>query len=113
MTKYPTKLRTDIIISTHTLRKEGDLRAYAITGRQHISTHTLRKEGDCSPPRLVIRLAEFQPTPSARRVTTFKSYARAGFNKFQPTPSARRVTGFSASEKPFTKHFNPHPPQGR
>ena len=36
-----------ILISTHTLRKEGD-HAYLSDrlGRRDISTHTLRKEGD-------------------------------------------------------------------
>ena len=37
----------DKAISTHTLRKEGDLRASATPARPvRISTHTLRKEGD-------------------------------------------------------------------
>ena len=34
-----------------------------------ISTHTLRKEGDQSNIAELTALCEFQPTPSARRVT--------------------------------------------
>ena len=33
-------------ISTHTLRKEGDLERVECVWRADISTHTLRKEGD-------------------------------------------------------------------
>ena len=37
-------------ISTHTLRKEGDLhRGYIVPHFKQISTHTLRKEGDRAP----------------------------------------------------------------
>ena len=34
------------LISTHTLRKEGDLGSHHKNGTRNISTHTLRKEGD-------------------------------------------------------------------
>ena len=34
-----------------------------------ISTHTLRKEGDLAAVRAAMGLEPFQPTPSARRVT--------------------------------------------
>ena len=34
------------VISTHTLRKEGDYHITAVFPMEDISTHTLRKEGD-------------------------------------------------------------------
>ena len=56
-------------ISTHTLREEGDLHRGSGRDTAYISTHTLREEGDffcwCRPRHLY----QFQPTPSARRVT--------------------------------------------
>ena len=121
-----------------------------------ISTHTLRKEGDVLGRRTPSLVDIFQPTPSARRVTPFKLHlyqpvkisthtlrkegdvllsVLTGLQKisthtlrkegdvrqldainktarFQPTPSARRVTesGFSLDRK--VADFNPHPPQG-
>ena len=80
------------IISTHTLRKEGDITSVKIEydyyvfqptpsarrvtmielrTRQHsrISTHTLRKEGDSHVLTAYLAHEVFQPTPSARRVT--------------------------------------------
>ena len=80
-----------------------------------ISTHTLRKEGDLMGLKALDDAQEFQPTPSARRVTSdlFIDWrlimisthtlrkegdeeavrAKLGATAFQPTPSARRVTG--------------------
>ena len=122
-----------------------------------ISTHTLRKEGDFldvptldnivlfqptpSARRVTILLADyihhhgiFQPTPSARRVTTKEiiEYADLVISthtlrkegdstaymicmltcRFQPTPSARRVTGALSDFTTANLDFNPHPPQG-
>ena len=79
-----------------------------------ISTHTLRKEGDYSWSRPKDIYKSFQPTPSARRVTMIRALLnahtvisthtlrkegdqkhileRVGNTIFQPTPSARRVT---------------------
>ena len=58
---------------------------------QYISTHTLRKEGDLLLLRLLDVLPVFQPTPSARRVTPVAAAPPPSI-VFQPTPSARRVT---------------------
>ena len=60
-----------VLISTHTLRKEGDF--WMIEQRiikREISTHTLRKEGDDKLGYVGANTIEFQPTPSARRVTS-------------------------------------------
>ena len=65
------------MISTHTLRKEGD--DYIISqsqGNVNISTHTLRKEGDLDFFPLFRDFLAFQPTPSARRVTNRKHHLR-------------------------------------
>ena len=56
-----------------------------------ISTHTLRKEGDIASSSTVNYRSVFQPTPSARRVTPLTGQSRK-HHRFQPTPSARRVT---------------------
>ena len=56
-----------------------------------ISTHTLRKEGDFRFIKRKISGAIFQPTPSARRVTSVLIVLQKELG-FQPTPSARRVT---------------------
>ena len=77
------------VISTHTLRKEGDLIPAGFNVAVNISTHTLRKEGDLHDADVNGDDSEFQPTPSARRVTLDK------VNK------TVRIC-----------HFNPHPPQG-
>ena len=59
-----------MIISTHTLRKEGDIRERCKEAdKTLISTHTLRKEGDIATRELKRIRKGFQPTPSARRVT--------------------------------------------
>ena len=57
-------------ISTHTLRKEGDVIRFIISAICVISTHTLRKEGDHRVSYDAAELCLFQPTPSARRVTS-------------------------------------------
>ena len=103
-----------IDISTHTLRKEGDRRLSTSATNFFISTHTLRKEGDYQYHIIQIREHQFQPTPSARRVTKapegrekqrrylqptpsrkegdyMRFYPIIKFLTFQPTPSARRV----------------------
>ena len=51
-------------ISTHTLRKEGDL--VAAVNELHgdiISTHTLRKEGDDCTIRAIAKATDFNPHP--------------------------------------------------
>ena len=58
-----------VIISTHTLRKEGDDVIQHTRLTECISTHTLRKEGDQRKYHSVTSPTIFQPTPSARRVT--------------------------------------------
>ena len=59
------------LISTHTLRKEGDSAAVSNSKDYvNISTHTLRKEGDTMAQDQYKTQPLFQPTPSARRVTT-------------------------------------------
>ena len=86
---------SDSDISTHTLRKEGDVArperqrtderfqptpsARRVTKNSEnaaknseISTHTLRKEGDFEQTQRVAIMLSFQPTPSARRVTIIK-----------------------------------------
>ena len=60
-----------------------------------ISTHTLRKEGDHLADSTRQGGSGFQPTPSARRVTATKCLRNTRPAAFQPTPSARRVTAFS------------------
>ena len=58
------------VISTHTLRKEGDWSSRNIVREPSIiSTHTLRKEGDLDDLLISQQRYIFQPTPSARRVT--------------------------------------------
>ena len=54
-----------------------------------ISTHTLRKEGDL-----------------------FDTNVNRHYKQFQPTPSARRVTIDQHTIISWTGNFNPHPPQG-
>ena len=52
------------LISTHTLRKEGD--SVQLCNRRvprMISTHTLRKEGDVVVAVVVLRLGHFNPHP--------------------------------------------------
>ena len=56
-----------------------------------ISTHTLRKEGDLGIAWFAYRFLKFQPTPSARRVT-ISALIVVSAAIFQPSPSARRVT---------------------
>ena len=63
--------------------------AYRLMDSRHISTHTLRKEGDGVVSVSASADAEFQPTPSARRVTFLLSYYIY-----------------------INQDFNPHPPQG-
>ena len=52
-----------------TIRKEGDANHFQNRHSSAISTHTLRKEGDYNRRPRPAKGREFQPTPSARRVT--------------------------------------------
>ena len=76
-----------------------------------ISTHTLRKEGDRRAVATGYTDAEFQPTPSARRVTTVT--LRAAIRIVISTHTLRKE-----GDDDFDKYnngaddFNPHPPQG-
>ena len=54
-----------------TIRKEGDANHFQNRHSSAISTHTLRKEGDIHTLFDIFWFGQFQPTPSARRVTTF------------------------------------------
>ena len=51
------------LISTHTLRKEGDVDIIIIGYVIFISTHTLRKEGDISFVRTKSTISHFNPHP--------------------------------------------------
>ena len=87
-----TQYRSVLLISTHTLRKEGDNETHELLASENtfqptpsarrvtretmserdrlsISTHTLRKEGDPLTIDELKQMEGFQPTPSARRVT--------------------------------------------
>ncbi len=58
-----TKLYT-LLISTHTLRKEGDQTAIdMLKDIDDISTHTLRKEGDDYTVHTTSRTRNFNPHP--------------------------------------------------
>ena len=83
----------------------------AIPGLFDISTHTLRKEGDILHFRPYRSGKLFQPTPSARRVT------RPAPNKqfsFPISTHTLRKEGDHTKDLEMIKagDFNPHPPQG-
>ena len=102
--------------------------------RRIISTHTLRKEGDHSARRGSRPARLFQPTPSARRVTDLSG--QDGQNSAISTHTLRkegddlrvlqrgrskristhtlRKEGDSSNEeyRDAQINFNPHPPQG-
>ena len=66
-------------ISTNTLLTEGDRSALNLAGvQQPISTNTLLTEGDPLVYIDKIDQAEFQPTPSSRRVTRPPSSGKGG-----------------------------------
>ena len=78
---------------------------------QYISTHTLRKEGDVLGRKNPSLVDIFQPTPSARRVTVKISPALA--MKEISTHTLRKEGDILAyAYKWIFKYFNPHPPQG-
>ena len=56
-----------------------------------ISIHTLHTEGDYGVLAQSVERAEFQSTPSTRRVTKERC-AVLSIARFQSTPSTRRVT---------------------
>ena len=80
-------------ISIHALREEGDSNAIPQPFRVHaISIHALREEGDAvAQPVQGLHLL-FLSTPSARRATTLQSTIKAYVEEFLSTPSARRAT---------------------
>ena len=76
-----------------------------------ISTHTLRKEGDIIARLTSGSLSLFQPTPSARRVTRVGSCSLK--RKLISTHTLRKEGDrFRAAFSAILVHFNPHPPQG-
>ena len=82
-------LDVEYVISTHTLRKEGDDNSTVFIDRYIISTHTLRKEGDIKRLHLaclVIRISTHTLRKEGDR--TLRHLRR------------------------LETHFNPHPPQG-
>ena len=110
------------VISTHTLRMEGDRGRYGLhtdspdfyphpprggrrpdhrlhAGRKPISTHALREEGDAGRELLATSQNVFLPTPSARRATRKVARVLEFIAQFLPTPSARRATHKCLSEK--------------
>ena len=76
-----------------------------------ISTHTLRKEGDILTYGVLWMWKAFQPTPSARRVTIG---IVAVYQPYHISTHTLRKEG-DRSQHEHTgdrSHFNPHPPQG-
>ena len=66
-------IRSNIVISIHTLRMEGDmvLSSFGFP-EESISIHTLRMEGDVCCFQLSGFSVKFQSTPSAWRVTAVR-----------------------------------------
>ena len=58
-----TNITTVRMISTHTLRKEGDYITSLRNKYYRISTHTLRKEGDQTTLHANLTLHHFNPHP--------------------------------------------------
>ena len=107
------RIKTNMPISIHALRVEGDIPFLQCLPQIRISIHALRVEGDASgatagsgaddfnprPPRggrqysllTAILLYAFQSTPSAWRATT-KIAELESQDEFQSTPSAWRAT---------------------
>ena len=83
---------TDLQISIHALREEGDQpgAASGLPG-QDISIHALREEGD---------------------VVAIRSDNGILRKRFLSTPSARRATDLSHHCPPCSKYFYPRPPRG-
>ncbi len=78
-------------ISTHALREEGDQAPVYAAPEPEISTHALREEGDAVKHGQWIYDENFYPRPprgGRPRVPRF----RATLAEFLPTPSARRAT---------------------
>ena len=83
-------------ISTHALREEGDISLPVFFDQEYISTHALREEGDISFARVLEFIAQFLPTPSARRATRGHNRRRTGS---QISTHALREEGDSVSRK--------------
>ena len=100
-------------ISTHPLRKEGDdILPCADPTPSPISTHTLRKEGDFELRYKDCKLILISTHTPRKEGDRLSGHAVAGMPEFQPTPSARRVTIVVSAAMKVIFDFNPHPPQG-
>ena len=103
---------SDIQISIHALREEGDpqtqpSRAWA----SRISIHALREEGDDHRRKVQARPNDFNPRPP-RGGRPRSSVIALQSARFQSTPSARRATLAATVKDGDGGYFNPRPPRG-
>ena len=103
---------SQLFISIHSLRMEGDPMFFTQFRRFLISIHSLRMEGDSANSFFSALYLLFQSTPSAWRETTVPSVQTTWFPSFQSTPSAWRETSFPVLILYTPFHFNPLPPHG-
>ena len=99
-----------LMISIHSLPKEGDYRAFQRTVMQAISIHSLPKEGDSGIGCLSARPHVFQSTPSPRRETRWGillSITRAYFNPLPPQGGRPWFPLPAAQEKAISIHSLP------
>ena len=104
-------LKTDLGISIHALREEGDRCAAQFRPLRCISIHALREEGDAYPsfPQFFSRI--FLSTPSARRATvTPGSHCAFRPNFYPRPPRGGRLLEEILSRAP--DDFYPRPPRG-
>ena len=79
-------LGSDVLISIHALREEGDLNRGVSLDQLDISIHALREEGDPVQGAWSQRHGQFLSTPSARRATVRSSGAKVFLCYFYPRP---------------------------
>ena len=99
-------------ISIHALRGEGDAAGKApIPADYNISIHALRGEGDTQAPRPLRAMYSFQSTPSVGRATRARRRVTLRTFHFNPRPPwGGRLRTFVAFESDID--FNPRPPWG-
>ena len=85
-------LCSNIFISIHSLRMEGDLRSFCRLAHWNISIHSLRMEGDDWRRQRRLFWAHFNPLPP-HGGRLLPRAMRSQVSIFQSTPSAWRETG--------------------
>ena len=103
---------TNVHISIHSLRMEGDLLVEFREQWRRISIHSLRMEGDNWIFCKIQRKTLFQSTPSVWRETRKAYNVRWQNTRFQSTPSVWRETVFENCNRCGVRNFNPLPPYG-